>query len=419
MPPSKKRAATTKNKTLDMTSTPINSITVASEVADSGRSSVIESEHSSPRASTAPLEEAGDELTEKAAEEVTSEPASPVVTITHSNNLNMGATKVNGHVTRGAPAYNAVNHVSYENANLDEITFRQLNEDIAAYNNDFEWCEDMLTTGEDLTPQEVRTYQLRQLDLGHQIRHCKNRIETMQIQYRYNFSAAALPPIGSFNTARTNITNRSGAAVTKSNAVRLVTDTLTPGGAKLLPRSPLPIRSSTAAKGKRSREASPDDGPEGGCATSSSKRHKGAVMVEVDPVEFPDDTNVEDIPGPILAKQRKGFWKCSLCSAPRYLLAGAGRSPAQPCKWPLRDISKMITHFCVMHREHPSRDRCLELGQALTLNRGPFEYWVKSTRSVKVENDAVITNCLDELSNGKMPEFLRKLSNSASKLQEN
>jgi hypothetical protein len=139
------------------------------------------------------------------------------------------------------------------------------------------------------------------------------------------------------------------------------------------------------------------------------------------------------------ALQRLGFWKCRLCSAPKYLLAGAGRSPAAPCKWPLKDISKMITHFTEMHSEHSPPERCTELGAALAQNReypprgvksrfslytpelanmwilgGPFEYWLRRTRAQNISDPSVIDDCFDTLLNGEMPDLLRRHSRAAA-----
>lgn len=123
-------------------------------------------------------------------------------------------------------------------------------------------------------------------------------------------------------------------------------------------------------------EMSPDI-PDGS-PPDANKRQRLTVQLGVrldDQGRISDDTNVEDLQGPIMDVERLGFWKCQLCNTPKYLLAGPGRSPAMPCKWPLRDISKMVTRFTAMHQEQDVADRLKELGAALELNR-------KSSRSL-------------------------------------
>lgn len=225
----------------------------------------------------------------------------------------------------------------YEYSDLDEITMRQLGEDILAYNYDLDYCKAQLEEP-DLTPQETRTLQLRILDLGHQIRHCKHRIETIKAQtqksaFPRRYGGTALP---TFNT--TNGINGCGKQAGTAN-----------GEAGAEP----PSKRSVAGK-----RVVPDHGED----EDGVKRFKTASSPDLDMA-----TGVDD--GVNTALQRLGFWKCRLCSAPKYLLAGSGRSPAAPCKWPLKDISKMITHFTEMHAEHTPAERCVELGAALSYNR--------------------------------------------------
>ena len=202
---------------------------------------------------------------------------------------------------------------------------RQLNKDILAYRCDLDHCKAELEEA-DLTPQETRTLQLRTLDLGHEIRHCTYRIETIKAQTQkyalhpqYGASAAIPYP--------TNGTCGSG------KQSQIVSGTV--GGKRLIDEGYRSV--------KRVKMASPN-----------------LDMMSA---------GLEDGDGLNTALQRLGFWKCRLCSASKYLLAGVGRSPAAPCKWPLKDISKMITHFTEMHSEHTPAERCVELGSALAQNR--------------------------------------------------
>ncbi|GAB1317487.1 hypothetical protein MFIFM68171_07697 [Madurella fahalii] len=269
----------------------------------------------------------------------------------------------------------------YESSDLDEITMRQLEEDILAYNYDLDYCRAQL--GEpDLTPQETRTLQLRILDLGHQIRHCKHRIENIKMQTRksalFRRYGGTVPSI--FNTS--SGINGSGKKARIAN-----------GGTG----DGFPGKRSAAGK-----RAVPEQEDEGGV-----KRIKSASSPDLDMTAGADDSVNT-------ALQRLGFWKCRLCSAPKYLLAGSGRSPAAPCKWPLKDISKMITHFTEMHAEHTPAERCAELGAALSQNRGPFEYWLRRTRAQNISDDSIIDDCLASLVSGKMPGLLRRHSRAAA-----
>jgi hypothetical protein len=278
----------------------------------------------------------------------------------------------------------------YEFSDLDEITVRQLNEDILAYRYDLDYCRAQLEEA-DLTPQETRTLQLRTLDLGHQIRHCTHRIETIKAQsrkrttFRSPYSTTAAMPYSA------NGINGSGK---QPRAVS--------GGQGGQDTAMLPARRLTAvptfAGGKR---PTPDEDH------GSVKRVKTASP-GLDLIGGPMEDGVNT------ALQRLGFWKCRLCSAPKYLLAGAGRSPAAPCKWPLKDISKMITHFTEMHNEHTPAERCVELGSALAQNRGPFEYWLRRTRAQNISDGSIIDDCFDTLLEGDMPDLLRRHSRAAA-----
>ncbi|KAK4250069.1 hypothetical protein C7999DRAFT_12201 [Corynascus novoguineensis] len=276
----------------------------------------------------------------------------------------------------------------YELSDLDEITVRQLNEDILAYRYDLDYCRSQLEEA-DLTPQEMRTLQLRILDLGHQLRHCAHRIETIKAQSRkYPSRTAGTIPYSTSGAPNSN--GRQHRPVGSGNGAGL-----------------LPARRMTAtpvhAAGSTKRPAM-DEEP------GSVKRAKMASPDSDATAAGLDDNNVNT------SLQRLGFWKCRLCSAPKYLLAGAGRSPAAPCKWPLKDISKMITHFTEMHNEHTPAERCAELGAALSQNRGPFEYWLRRTRAQNISDSGIIDDCFETLLDGEMPDLLRRHSRAAASM---
>lgn len=233
----------------------------------------------------------------------------------------------------------------YEFSDIDELTMRQLDEDIQAYKYDLEYCRAQLEAA-DLTPQETRTLQLRTLDLGHQIRHCKHRIETVRAQAR---KQVFRPPHGTTGHPLMTLSNGSTA---NGRGARNVSGGL---GGVLLPGKRGSAATPAPTAGKRPGYDDNDDDDMG----AGVKRIKVASSPDLEMMEEGVNT----------ALQRLGFWKCRLCSAPKYLLAGSGRTPAAPCKWPLKDISKMITHFTEMHVEHSPSERCTELGAALSQNR--------------------------------------------------
>jgi hypothetical protein len=296
----------------------------------------------------------------------------------------------------------------YEFSDLDEITVRQLNEDILAYRYDLDYCKAQLEEA-DLTPQETRTLQLRTLDLNHQIRHCQHRIELIRAQSRKQGSRQrhGTLSLGSYQNsgAVAGSSGRQSRAGAGENGTSLLSNKRESGGSALAPGK-RPGLEEEQGSSKRARMESP----------------------------FEHDAAHDQEEGVNTSLQRLGFWKCRLCSAPKYLLAGAGRSPAMPCKWPLKDISKMITHFTEMHGEHTPAERCMELGAALRHNRmkppdcfldlykftltrtlgGPFEYWLRRTRSQKIGDGSIIEDCLKTLLSGDMPDLLRRHSRAAA-----
>ncbi|KAL2255126.1 hypothetical protein VTK26DRAFT_4054 [Humicola hyalothermophila] len=393
MAPAAKRSPSTEGMEPDADSGPQNSITVAGAIA--ARAS---SEISSPRTSPAAT---------------TDSPANEAVMTANAGQPN--SDRQNGPAVP-LPVAAAPRSASYdyEFSDIDEITMRQLNEDILAYNYDLDYCRAQLEEA-DLTPQETRTLQLRILDLGHQIRHCKHRIEILKVQTRkrafhpaYGGGSSGMgPPAATLGNGTRGQRHANGG--TSSGGLVPVKRTGTAAAA---------ASRSTLTPGKRpSRNDDDDDddddddndGGDGGNGDDdgvSAKRVKTAVSPD------PDLMAEEGVVNTSL--QRLGLWKCRLCSAPKYLLAGAGRSPAAPCKWPLKDISKMITHFTEMHAEHTPAERCAELGAALTQNRGPFEYWLRRTRAQNISDPSVIDDCLVTLLNGEMPGLLRRHSRAAA-----
>ncbi|KAJ2979571.1 hypothetical protein NUW58_g7165 [Xylaria curta] len=117
---------------------------------------------------------------------------------------------------------------------------------------------------------------------------------------------------------------------------------------------------------------------------------------------------------PTHSLQRLGYWDCRLCRSRKYLEAGSNRVPSAPCKWPLKDISKMINHYLDLHTEHTPKERCSELGDALARNRGPFEYWLTRTKSQEIDNVSVIDDYVRMLQGGSLPDAMRGLLRAAT-----
>lgn len=111
---------------------------------------------------------------------------------------------------------------------------------------------------------------------------------------------------------------------------------------------------------------------------------------------------------------RLGHWMCTLCTSQKYLQHPPPKQPSEPSNWPLRDISKIVTHFTRMHNEHNVIERCMELGAALDANRGPLKYWIQVTKKTSID-DAGVDDAIEALHNGRLPDVLRKLSNAANK----
>ncbi|KAH9905691.1 hypothetical protein F4778DRAFT_673662 [Xylariomycetidae sp. FL2044] len=241
--------------------------------------------------------------------------------------------------------------LNYETSDLNEITKRQMNEDIQAYRYDLDFCRSQLTSGVDLTTQEIRTLQIRILDCGHQIRHCQHRIQ--QIDAAQSRAAAARTPAKS---------QFRGASTPVSTGV------------------------------KRQRTKNDDDGDDD----------------QKDSIEVSGGSGMANV-----SVQRLGFWKCRLCTSQKFLDAGPNRTPSAPCKWPLKDVSKMLNHFLDLHTEHSPSERCQELGDALAQNRGPFEYWLTRTRGQDVNEEGIIDAYIETLQAGAMPDPLRGLNRAA------
>lgn len=195
------------------------------------------------------------------------------------------------------------------------------------------------------------------------------------------------------DTTKDDVRSQKGSAFTvvnnKSNNKNINASS---GGAASAPSTPahaLPTRGTPASKNKNM-------GPPKGTQTPAN-----------------NDTAEQDPTGPKGSKyQRLGHHMCQLCTSQKYLMQTTPKQPSEPSSWPLRDISKMVTHYTRMHGEHNKMERCMELGRALEDNRGPFRYWLQETKRVKVSLPEV-NEAIRELNHGHLPELLRRLSNAA------
>ncbi|KAI1099068.1 hypothetical protein F4804DRAFT_323036 [Jackrogersella minutella] len=260
----------------------------------------------------------------------------------------------NGTMSSSPSSNGAVDHrsLNYESTNLNDITRRHMSEDIRAYTQDKNYCQEQLNTA-DLTPQEMRTLQIRILDCGHNIRHCQHRLQLLDAQARRG--AAASSSVKGYNK---NFQHRASPG--------------TPGLNIIAKRKHLAV------------DSDEDD--------------------DVKPV--PQGQGTSNV-------QRLGFWKCRLCTSKTFLDAGQNRVPSAPCKWPLKDVSKILNHFLSMHTEHSPEERCQELGDAFEHNRGPFEYWLTRSKGLDLE-DSAIDYYIATLQSGELPEQLRGLSPAAN-----
>ncbi|KAI1210270.1 uncharacterized protein F4807DRAFT_424486 [Annulohypoxylon truncatum] len=259
------------------------------------------------------------------------------------------------HVSNGSVDPHSLN---YEGNNLNELTRRQMIEDIDAYRYDLDFCRNQLTTP-DLTAQETRTLQIRVLDCGHNIRHCQHRIQLMEAQEARRAAASVAAAASTVNNHRQHRVSATPSASVKRKLATVDS------------------------------EGEDEDNKE--IDTS---------------LDGPGTNNV----------QRLGFWKCRLCVSRKFLDAGTNRVPSAPCKWPLKDVSKILNHYLDMHTEHTVEERCAELGAALAHNRGPFEYWLTRTRGQDLsEDNTIIDAYIDILQSGSLPAPLRGLSRAAAK----
>lgn len=333
------------------------------------------------------------------------------------------------------------------NVDLEVITYRQLSEDVDAYTVDLDFCTSQLAQ-DDLTPQEFRTLQLRVLDLSHQIRHCQHRKEGLEAQRALKGGRPLTRPVPNAPRVSTAGNLLAAASATPNVNANAIANGRRPVPNKR-PLSATGFENNGAVSGgpvKRARAASEvslqdtismhsvgspaangigavtnghnDVGNHsdiemvhytGGLHNHNHNHSNGANGIGND--SYLGKTEDEDTS---MTVQRLGFWKCRLCVSEKYLYAGPDRLPANPSKWPLKDMGKLMSHYFDLHTEHEPEERCVELGDALDDNRGPFEHWLRKSRAQKIPDRSIIDETISELQAGRVPKLLRDLCRAAA-----
>ncbi|KAI1319963.1 hypothetical protein F5Y16DRAFT_93040 [Xylariaceae sp. FL0255] len=323
---------------------------------------------------------------------------------------------------------------SYEDpsCDLNAITRSQMEQDLAAYRYDLTFCEEQLSSQPDLTPQEIRTLQIRILDCGHNIRHCRHRIQTMDAQARQEreryqrqaegvalmIEAREAGMLGSADHYR----RHQGDIYSRGATGRHENSGTSYGGGH---------GNGAGASGHRHRHKrhriEQSDGT--GDARTSSSPTNDSMNLDGDDANESIIAVTGDGDGNVMPSlmngssssnhssntlQRLGYWDCRLCKSRKFLDAGPSRVPSAPSKWPLKDISKLMNHFLDLHAEHTPKERCVELGDALARNRGPFEYWLTRTKAQELESPQVIDDYISSLQHGVLPENMRGLLRAAA-----
>lgn len=221
----------------------------------------------------------------------------------HANN-GYGADAAGVNSASPATLEGGVGALNYEDSDLNAITRSQMNEDLIAYRYDLEFCQTQLTTQPDLSPQEIRTLQIRILDCGHNIRHCKHRVQILDAQARLGFVPY---PGGAYGGSGQGVGSyRSGGTA------------------------------AAASRYKRKRVKKSEGGEFDGTGNTNGD---GIAGGEADAFADADDSIAATIPdldvtpspgAPTHSIQRLGYWDCRLCRSRKYLEAGSNRVPSAP-----------------------------------------------------------------------------------------
>lgn len=221
-----------------------------------------------------------------------------------NNGYGTGAAVVNS--ASPATLEGGVAALNYEDSDLNSITRSQMNEDLIAYRYDLEFCQTQLTTQPDLSPQEVRTLQIRILDCGHNIRHCKHRVQILDAQARLGFVPYSAGDYGGSGPGAGSY--RSGGTAAPASRYKRKRVRKTAEGGEF-DGTGVANGDGTAVGGGADAFADADDG-------------LAATIPDLDVTPSPG--------APTHSLQRLGYWDCRLCRSRKYLEAGSNRVPSAP-----------------------------------------------------------------------------------------
>ena len=239
---------------------------------------------------------------------------------------------------------------------------RQMREDITAYRHDLDFCQ-IHVLQPDVTPQEARKLQLRVLDIGHNIRRAQHRLEILAAQKRNDHGPTPLI-INSYAEYHQLPVNSNSVRANNSSPM------MTYDG----------VRSTNGGLSKRKRSRQSVKSQISADSENEDRSRSVSTFTALNNGTKYEETILESVTGNS-SVQRLGYWRCRLCTSSKYLRSGPERLPSEPCKWPLKDVSKMINHFLSMHVEHTGGERCVELGAALDMNSTSFPVFVQKDLS--------------------------------------
>jgi hypothetical protein len=203
--------------------------------------------------------------------------------------------------------------LNYEDSDLNAITRSQTSEDLIAYRYDLDFCQTQLTAQENLTPQEIRTLQIRVLDCCHNIRHCKHRIQTLDAQARFGIAPYSNGAVGISGSGAGTYRSGGTAAVTNKNKRQRIVSRKSDGAE--VDDAANGNGDSTITTGTTAMEVDAD----------GADNSIVAAGTEADITTASAGTREHNHP-----IQRLGYWDCRLCRSRKYLEAGPNRVPSAP-----------------------------------------------------------------------------------------
>ncbi|CAK7272201.1 hypothetical protein SEPCBS119000_004999 [Sporothrix epigloea] len=327
--------------------------------------------------------------------------------------------------TNRANARNGALTYASLSVDLEEITYRQLGEDIEAYLADLDFCQSQLSLGkeQDLTPQEARALQLRVLDLNHQVRNCEHRREIMEKQRlisggrSFNSRVPASGPPCSIWPGTSLANGNGGRSVSSSALKRPLSAGAEQNHGNTGPRKRIRAPSEVSIQDTISVHSQDQE-------NAREISHGTTDVSDMEIVQYSGHRNAATSPEhqlfatgesnhPGTKIQRLGLWYCQLCVSEKYMYAGPNRVPSNPSK-EIKDMGKLMTHYFDLHREHEPEERLYALGEALQKNRGPFAYWLIKSRSQRVNDPSIMDDAISELKAGRVPRLLRDLCRAAA-----